>query len=299
MQRFTICDIENLCRIKAHTLRIWEQRYDFFAAKRKESQHRYYDGEDLQFLLQVAYLYHGGWKVSRIAALSRTALTEAVKAARQEGGAAGQEVISLLEAALRFDEVSFRDRLDHLVRRHGLERTILEVGFPYLQRLGQQWLTGHVIPAQEHFSSYLIQHKIIVETERLEQGPPRFPRIVLFTPSGEHHELPLLFLNYLFRFYGWAVLYLGTNVDLQRLPELVPSDVGHYHVHLLTNLTGLSADDYFESLCIAFPGKIISASGSGVLGLQRRFRNQHVLSGDAAILQFIRNGNLPEPTGGH
>ncbi|MGB2704997.1 MAG: MerR family transcriptional regulator, partial [Chitinophagaceae bacterium] len=44
MNHFTIKDIENLCGIKAHTLRIWEQRYNkLFVPKRKQSQHRIYD----------------------------------------------------------------------------------------------------------------------------------------------------------------------------------------------------------------------------------------------------------------
>ena len=69
MYYFTIRDIENLCGIKAHTLRMWEQRYDFFKPKRKESKHRVYDNEDLKQLLRISFLYHQGWKVSHLSQL--------------------------------------------------------------------------------------------------------------------------------------------------------------------------------------------------------------------------------------
>jgi DNA-binding transcriptional MerR regulator len=290
MDRFTIRDIENLCRIKAHTLRIWEQRYTFFTAKRKDSQHRYYDNDDLQVLLQVASLYHGGMKISHIAALSAHDRAEAIARIQQQGGIAEQEVLALVQAAAAFDEPAFRETLNRVVRQKGLERAVLEICFPFLQRIGNLWLTNHVIPAQEHFSSYLIQHKIISETERLVPFAPTQPEIILMTPRGEHHELPLLFINYLLRAHGWAVTYLGANINFSELPATISDRADLFYIHLLTNLTGFTADEYFESLCLAFPQKTIIASGSAVQSVQRNFRNLLLLRTDESILSFVRNG---------
>ncbi|RYY90387.1 MAG: MerR family transcriptional regulator [Chitinophagaceae bacterium] len=290
MDRFTIRDIENLCRIKAHTLRIWEQRYDFFHAKRKESLHRFYDSEDLRLLLQVAFLYHGGWKVSRIAALQRSDLQATITTALGEPTNDEQDVLSLLAAASSFDERSFRERLDAIVRQKGLEDAVMQVCFPFLQRVGNLWLTNHVIPAQEHFSSYLIQHKIIAETDRLPRTKPKFPPVLLFTPRGEHHELPLLFINYLLRFYGWEVIYLGTNYDIRELPEEIRARTQILYLHLITNLTGQLPDDYFETLCKLYPAKTIVASGGAVQDAQRSFRNLVLLKSDDSIRNFVRNG---------
>ncbi|RYY67383.1 MAG: MerR family transcriptional regulator [Chitinophagaceae bacterium] len=290
MERFTIRDIENLCHIRAHTLRIWEQRYDFFQAKRKESKHRYYDGEDLRLLLQVAFLYHGGWKVSRIAALSRAGMEEAVRAAATAPVTSEQDILSLIAAAADFDEQGFRARLDTIVSQKGMEAAVLQVAFPFLQRVGHLWLTNNVIPAQEHFSANLIQHKIIAETEALPRRQPEHPPILLFTPRGEYHELPLLFLNYLLRSYGWPVFYLGANIEALRLPEVIRNKAGIFYLHLITNLTGELADDYLEKLCTAYPDKQIIASGSAVQAAQRAHRNLKVLKTDEAIRSFVRNG---------
>ncbi|RYY95740.1 MAG: MerR family transcriptional regulator [Chitinophagaceae bacterium] len=291
MQRFTIRDVENLCNIKAHTLRIWEQRFSFFRSKRKESQHRYFDNDDLQLLLQVAYLYHGGMKISQIAALTEAGRVAAIGAQRGKETAEEQEVLALLEAGVAFDEGRFRERFDLSVRRHGLELAVLRIAFPYLQRVGLLWMTNHIIPAQEHFSSYLVQHRIIAETETLP--PPELgntPAILLFTPRDEHHELPLLYLNYLLRKYRWPVIYLGPNVDLRTLPDAIIERTGTLYMHLITNLSGLSIDDLLESLCSRFPGKRILASGSAVLHAQRSFLNAQLLRTDKEILRFIHAG---------
>jgi DNA-binding transcriptional MerR regulator len=78
MNQFTIRDIENLCGIKAHTLRIWEQRYAFVRPKRKAGNHRFYDRDDLKYLLRIAFLYHHGHKPSALARLNETELTQLV-----------------------------------------------------------------------------------------------------------------------------------------------------------------------------------------------------------------------------
>src|SRR6478672_2371938 len=167
MQQFTIRDIENLTGIKAHTLRIWEQRYQFFKPQRKESQHRFYDNEDLKALLRISFLYHSGWKVSRIASLSAEAILKEVRETKVADAFTSQFVSRLIEAALDFDAIAFSLVLDEVEARIGFEKTIVELCYPYLQKIGLLWSTNRVIPAQEHFSSYLIQNRIIAAIEKL------------------------------------------------------------------------------------------------------------------------------------
>ncbi|MDB5253791.1 MAG: hypothetical protein JWP27_2960 [Flaviaesturariibacter sp.] len=288
MHRFTIKDIENMCAIKAHTLRVWEQRYDFFKPQRKESKHRYYDNEDLKALLRVAYLYHGGWKISRIASLDTAAILSQVEAIRQAHPESEQQILRLLEASVDFDEPKFNALLDQMIRTQGLEHTVVNVGYPFLQRVGMLWMTNHVVPAQEHFSSYLLQHKIIAETDKLPQAAPGAPQIAVFAPRGEHHELPLLFINYLLKKGGWQTIYLGSNIGLRDLPASLTASASHIYLHLITNFTGFEIDDYLEAVCRANPEKVVAASGVSVHVATRSFVNLRLLRSDAEILRFIR-----------
>ncbi len=289
MQAFTIKDIENLTGIKAHTLRIWEQRYDLFTAKRKESKHRIYDNEDLKQLLRISFLYQSGWKVSKIAALTQQQITDLVNQATF-GPVNFQAFINqLIEAALDFDEKRFITIINQVSDNIGFERCVAELCYPFLLKIGLLWSTNNVIPAQEHFTSYLIQNKIIAETEKLEIKS-NTPSIVLMSPEEEYHELPLLFINYLLKKSGWCTLYLGSNISTRQANEVLSRPGVHYlYIHTLTNFTGFAIDDYFENVCRTFHNKKIIASGEGVKKIQRSFVNLTILNSDLRIYDFIRN----------
>lgn len=287
MYYFTIRDIEHLSGIKAHTLRIWEQRYPVFVSKRKESLHRIYDNEDLKQLLQIAFLYHNGWKISRIAQLNAAERAEKVRNTEISNATYKTFILQLTEAAIDFNEFAFVHLLNELIQRIGFERCIIDVCYPYLQRVGLLWITNNIIPAQEHFSSYIIQNKIITETEKIPLST-NDAEMILFSPKGEFHELPLLFLNYLLRKNGWSTIYLGANVSKEVLKAFTDKDKLRYlFFHLITNFTGWDANDYFEDLSRSFAGKTIIASGNVTQQVQRNFTNVKLLRSDKEIYAFI------------
>lgn len=291
MQYFTIKDIENLSGIKAHTLRIWEQRYNFFVPKRKGSLHRIYDNEDLKQLLQVAFLYHNGWKISRIAQLSPAQINQEIAATEISNQTYKTFILQLVSAALDFNEGAFVRLLDDLDAKIGFEKCITEVCYPYLNRVGLLWVTSNIIPAQEHFSSYIIQNRIIAATEKLKTVATEAD-LVLFSPQGEFHELPLLFLNYLLKKHGWGVIYLGSNVTKEVLkPFTTNKRVRYLFFHLITNFTGWDPDLYFEDLCRSFADKTIIATGTVTHQIQRSFTNVKLLKSDKEIYHFIEHRN--------
>jgi len=287
MQIFSIRDIENLTGVKAHTLRIWEQRYKFFQPKRKESQHRFYDNEDLKKLLRVSYLYHNGWKISKIAAMPDPVIEETIANATVAEGENRQFVALMIEAAVDFDEARIIGLLNEIIEKIGFELCITEVCYPYLQKIGLLWSTNNVMPAQEHFSSYIIQNRVIVETDKLPLLD-KTPEIMLICPQGEYHELPLLFINYLLKKRGRATIYLGSNIQKSEIQDVAKlTGVSYLYIHLITNFTGLYADDYLEDVCKGLPDKTILVSGEGIKHVQRSFVNLKLLKTDQAIREFI------------
>lgn len=289
MYHFTIKDIENLCGIKAHTLRIWEQRYNLVTPKRKESKHRLYDNEDLKKLLRISVLYYRGWKISKIAHLSPAAVIQQIHATTPGSDDYHYYISQLIEKAIEFDKEGFVQELDAMIRTVGFEKTIVQVCYPLLQKIGLLWMTDNLIPAQEHFCSYIIQHKIIAETDKLPPPPNAAPEILLFSPHGEHHELPLHFINYILRRYGWTTLYVGTNVKMELLKQFAAQQaITHLFAHVITNFTGFGLDDYFEAVCKTFRDKQIVASGAAIFSIQRNFTNLLLLKSDEAIYRFVQ-----------
>ena len=78
MANYSIKDLENFTGIKAHTLRIWEKRYNVVSPKRTDTNIRYYDDEDLKKLLNVSILNRHGFKISNIVGLTQETIGEKI-----------------------------------------------------------------------------------------------------------------------------------------------------------------------------------------------------------------------------
>ena len=262
MQFFSIRDIENLSGIKAHTLRIWEQRYKLIVPARKESMHRQYSNDDLKQILKVSYLYHRGYKIYRIARMSGV---EIDKLSLEYAKDSNFDVFinQFIESALDLDQERFDQVFRSLLAHIGFEKAMLHVVYPFLERLGMLWMTGNFLPAQEHFSSHLIRKQIMLDTEKINTVPTSTQEaIILFTPEGEFHEIPILLIANFLRKNGFKVVYFGTNLSMDTLAGYAdrhPGDALYFHV--LTNFTDLKPDGYISMLSERFPGRKIYVSG--------------------------------------
>ena len=65
--KYSIKDLERLTGIKAHTLRVWEQRYEILRPERTDTNIRFYNNDDLRRILNISLLNNNGYKISAIA----------------------------------------------------------------------------------------------------------------------------------------------------------------------------------------------------------------------------------------
>ncbi|MCW3080236.1 MerR family transcriptional regulator [Segetibacter sp.] len=288
MNQFTIKDIENLSGIKAHTWRIWEQRYGIAVPQRRDSNHRFYDNENLKHILRISYLYHGGLKISKIASLNRDEIRlKALEGLPRENGNE-YYIKELLEASIDLDEESFERTFQEALKRLGVEETILKIIHAFQDKIGVLWLTDHVIPAQEHFTSNIIARKLFVAIDNLQLIKETTKKdILLFTPEKEHHELPLQFIYYLLKKNKNKVAYFGSNVSLDSIDTYRQTKSFKYILfHLVTNLTNKHAQDYVEEIAKRFPEKQIVMSGIQVQQIIRVPPNVQLLRSMDEIIKF-------------
>lgn len=220
MGQFSISDLEQLSGIKAHTIRIWEQRYGILRPVRTATNIRTYCEDDLRRLLNVATLCGRGYRISKVAKLSEQELSRAVISCDEEAHAHTycHQVNALLAAMLAMDECQLTHLLNQAVAQNGFEQAILHIVYPFLQRIGVMWQAGSVNPAQEHLVTNLLRQKMMSATDALPPVQPATARRwVLFLPEREMHELALLFMNYALRARGHHVLYLGQNLPISEL----------------------------------------------------------------------------------
>jgi DNA-binding transcriptional MerR regulator len=290
MNEFSIRDIENLCGIKAHTLRMWEQRYQLHIPRRNAGNHRYYDNEDLKYLLRIAFLYHNGHKISRLALLDEKEISRLALMIPPSGGADEIFINHLIEASLDFDQDLFDRILHNIILHMGFEKAIPRVVYPFLEKIGLLWMTGNVVPAQEHFASALIIKKLLVATAGLEDPCRPDPRkFLLFTPEGEFHEIPLLYMRYRMKRLGMYTIYFGRNASLEELRYYGSQrPFTHLYFHLVTQLLRHDPVQYIQKLVEMFPDRQIIVSGNiGAAGL---FEHAHVrlLKDQEEMENFVR-----------
>lgn len=289
MDIFSISDLEHLTGIKAHTIRTWEQRYGLLNPGRKKSLHRVYTDEDLKYILRVVFLYKKGIKISKIARLTE----EEVKDIAIGNNLTLHESViylnRLTESSIDFNEERFEEDLVHAISHLGLEKTMEEIIFPFLKRMGIFWLTGHVLPAQEHFASQIIIRKMISAIEEIPLPISSGARkVLLFTPEGEFHEMPLLYTYYLLRKKGVCCIYLGTDKNIEVLEEVVSKiPVTELFLHVITNLTKTNMRNYLEQLEARFPGLQVYYAGAAVNLIGNIGKDLHCLHSSLEIKQFI------------
>lgn len=264
MNRFSIKDIENLSGIKAHTWRIWEQRYGISLADRKESNHRYYNIDNLKHILRISFLYQHGIKISKIATFDNNKLASLTADISNKAKDHQYYIYQLTEAAISLDEKLFESIFDEVVNEMGMTEAVMQVLYPFQEKIGVLWLTDNVIPSQEHFTSNILLRKLSVAINGLSQvDTENTKEVVLFTPLRERHEIPLLFIHYILKYHQVKVFYLGNNVSIDTLKILTGSKrISHLFFHLITNLTNYSMLEYIRKLRKSFPEMEIVVSGS-------------------------------------
>ena len=214
MNSFTIKDLENLSGIKAHTLRIWEQRYNFLKPERTFTNIRYYSNNELKTILNIALLNKYGYKVSHIDKMTDTEIREKVFTLNQQEAQQERIVNELVQHMVDLNTKAFEETLSSYILARGIERTITQIIFKYMEKIGILWLTNHINPAQEHLVTNIIRQKLIVGIEGVSSPLKVNKTILLFLPEAEYHEMGLLFMYYLLKSRGIEVIYLGTNVPL-------------------------------------------------------------------------------------
>jgi DNA-binding transcriptional MerR regulator len=243
MNSFTIKDLENLSGIKAHTIRIWEQRYHFLKPKRTDTNIRKYSNEELKTILNIALLNKYGFKISHIDKMNQEEINEKILSLGDSRAIQERLINSLVQEMADLDMEKFEKILNAQIAAKGVERTVMQVIFPFLEKIGILWQTGNINPAQEHLVSNIIRQKLVLGIEKVVPATRIEKTVLLFLPEDEHHELGLLFLYYLLKSRGARTIYIGANISLADVEEVVrlkKPDLAFVH------LTGTGPGFHFE-----------------------------------------------------
>lgn len=219
---FSIKDLENLSGIKAHTIRIWEKRYDILQPMRTDTNIRLYDLASLQKLLNITLLHDYGYKISKIATYPQDKIPSLVREIISSKTAKSHAISEFKMAMMNFDQELFFNTYNWLIAEKSFKEVFHQVFIPLMNELGLLWQSDTITPAHEHFISYLIKQKLLINTEKLQiLKQTKFDKVfVLSLPMNEIHELGLMYLNYEILLHGYKTIYLGESMPIDNLKDL-------------------------------------------------------------------------------
>lgn len=232
---FTIKDLENISGIKAHTIRIWEKRYNLLQPNRTDTNIRYYSADSLQKLLNVALLNKHKHKISKIAKMSNEQILLNAREIAFKFASNDEAINNFKIAMFQFDKVLFNNTYNKLLHRKTFREIFKEIFIPFLHHIGLLWQTKTLLPAHEHFISNLIIQKVQLNTEKLEYAATNADyTYVLFLPENEIHEIGLMYLNYELVLRGCQTIYLGESLPLDNLDYFFD---GELRICFITSMT--------------------------------------------------------------
>jgi len=269
MSTYSIKDLERFTGIKAHTIRIWEKRYGIVDPSRTESNIRWYNDEDLKKLLNVSILNRHGYKISRIASLTKKQINQKIMEVLKPESDYLSQIESLVISMIDLNEDGFNRVLNQSFSKIGFEETVYYVIYPFFEKIGLLWQTGTINPAQEHFISNLIRMKLCMAIESLPAVTnPKAKKMVLFLPKWELHEIGLLTYYFIAKKAGIKVFYLGQIVPFQDLVSVGNAvEVDILGTYFVSAISKEEMQDYLKNLSVEFPKQHIVVSGIQVANI--------------------------------
>lgn len=266
---FSIKDLENLSGIKAHTIRIWEKRYELLGPMRTDTNIRLYDIKNLQKLLNVVLLTNFGYKISKISKLNQEEIEKFVLKIQTEKTVNNHVLSSFKMAMLNFDQTLFVKTYNDLLSKKKFSEIFYETFIPLLEEIGVLWTTNTITPAHEHFISHLIKQKILIEIEKyqISQKDISDKTYILYLPFNEIHDLGLLFLHHEIVTKGHHSIYLGRSLPMENLIDL------NNHFKKITYITYLTVEpneEEIENYLLNFKNNILKDNSNELLIFGRK-----------------------------
>jgi len=281
MNLFSISQLEQFSGIKAHTIRIWEQRYGALHPSRSEGNTRHYNNSQLRRLLNIVSLMKADYKVSELCSMSDEKMFALIEDSLKNTILAEDSnqyfVNQLIIAGMNYDEIHFDKIFSNCVLRLGVKDTYINVIYPMLSRIGIMWSNDSIPASQEHFISNLIRQKLFTTIDGLPPAKSDDDSWVLFLPENEFHEIGLLMCHYIIKLAGKKSIYLGPNLPLETLSSVVKqTKAKNLYLFLVHNDMVNKTQEYIDLLSETFKNNNIYISGNqSLLGQLKMTKRMH------------------------
>ncbi len=263
MSSYSIKQLELISGIKAHTIRMWERRYNLFLPQRTDTNIRRYTESDVRLILNITLLLRNGYKISKVAAKSHEEISELILQIPSTPSLSKENNLEpLLLSLLSFDQTTFKSYLINNVTEQGLESTYENLILPLLNRVGILWQTGMIKPTHEHFATNIVKHILISSYEAVKEPKIDAPLFLFFLAEDEYHELGLLFYAFAAKKMGFRTIYFGqsTPIDdvIQTSKEIKPAVI---FTSTSSSISKINLADFYKTIRKSIPNGHLFVTG--------------------------------------
>ena len=289
MGNYSINDLEKLSGVKAHTIRIWEKRFNLIEPSRTETNFRYYNDEQLKKLLNISLLNNYGYKISKIAGLCDGDISKEVEKVASGDKSYDAQIEQLVVSMIEMDEDKFDQQMTNHILKDGFEDAMQNVVYPFFDKVGILWQTGNVTPAQEHFVTAIIRQKLIIAIDELPKHiTDEAKSFLLFLPEKEFHEIGLLYTHFLLRKNGQRVTYLGQSLPIQDIANVVKTKKVDFIITFITAPMLGGVKEYVNSLQDCCPNCTIYIAGMQTSEIDfESLNNVHCISSSRDVYSIL------------
>ena len=198
--------------VSTHVLRVWEERYGLLTPERSPSGYRIYGPDDERRVRDMVALRDRGIAAGNAAAM--------LLADVPGPGAVTLDGLlpALGEAIAAFDEPRAHALIDRALAGNDALEVVDRLFFACLRQLGNDWESGKLTVAQEHFGSGLLRGRMLALAAQSKTARQDTPVAVLACPTHERHDIGLLALCLVLRREGWSTAFLGADTPV---PDVV------------------------------------------------------------------------------
>lgn len=289
MIEYSIGDLEKITGIKAHTIRIWERRYNLIEPQRTETNIRFYCQNEMQKLLDVVLLYNHGYKISQLASMSQKEREEMMATLSEEDSVIELRKDCMIASVLEFNEEKFLTIFDNYENKFGLVVALKRFVWPFIESTSLLYVSGAFNLAHENFIQQIVKRRIQARIDQISLSECDRGQVLIFLPPGEDQILYSATMEYACRKAGYKTINLGENIgfeELQMIAENVKIDL--VLTVLDTEFKEMAVVPFIQKLKSVFPeGQLII---SGYQAFYRTYESIHdvvVLRSPADVVDMI------------
>lgn len=289
MIQYSIGDLEKITGIKAHTIRMWEKRYDLIQPDRTKSNVRLYSQEDMQMLQDIVLLYDQGMKISQIAALECGERAVMLRKFSDQDDVLELRQDCFTASILEFNEEKLNTLVDKYEKRHGFLKTLTDYVWPYIENSSLLYVSGAFNLAHENFINQVVKRKTMA---RIDSIPPSHcggqGRVLIFLPPGENKELYTAGVEYVCRKQNYFTLNMGRNIGLEELHAIGTSVNPDYVVTIVdTDFKYMAVGSYLSKISSVFPDAEVIVSGHQAASLNESMNRVTVFKSPSGVINYF------------